>query len=61
MVLPNIIGALDTVTKVLIQGLDNLEISRDHSNYSIIEIGQNTEESSGDLRRLAVTQTPTRN
>ena len=28
------------------------------SNYSIIENGQNTEKSPGDLRRLAVTQTP---
>ena len=32
--------------------------SGDHPNYSIIENGQNTEKSSGDLRRLAVTQTP---
>ena len=30
----------------------------DHSDYSIIEIGQNTEKSLGDLRRLVVTQTP---
>ncbi len=30
----------------------------DHLNYSIIEIGQNTEKSPGDFRRLAVTQTP---
>ena len=30
----------------------------DHSNYSIIEIGLNTEKSPGDLRKLAVTQTP---
>ena len=29
----------------------------DHPNY-IIEIGQNTEKSPGDLRRLAVTKTP---
>ena len=33
-------------------------MSEDHSNDSIIENGQNTEESPGDLRRLAVTQTP---
>ena len=32
--------------------------SGDHPNYSIIEIGQNTEKSPGDLRRLTVTQTP---
>ena len=30
----------------------------DHPNYYIIENGQNTEKSSGDLRRLAITQTP---
>ena len=30
-------------------------------DYRIIKIGQNTEKSSGDLRRLAVTQTPVQN
>ena len=30
----------------------------DHPNNSIIENGQNTKKSPGDLRRLAVTQTP---
>ena len=29
-----------------------------HTNYSIIQISQNTEMSPGDLRRLALTQTP---
>ena len=28
------------------------------SHYSIVEIGKNTEKSTEDLRRLAVTQTP---
>ena len=32
--------------------------SGEHPNYSIVEIGQNTEKSPGDLRKLAVTQTP---
>ncbi len=32
--------------------------SGDHPNYSIVENGQNTEKSPGDLRRLVVTQTP---
>ena len=32
-----------------------------HQNYSSVEIGQNTEKSPGDLRRLAVTQTPVEN
>ena len=37
--------------------LENKRTSRDHPNYSNFKIGQNTEESPGDLRRLAVTQT----
>ena len=55
------IGALGTVTKGLLKVLKDLEIKRgsgDHPNYNIIEIGQNTEKSPGDLRRLAVSQTP---
>ena len=35
--------------------------SGDNPNYGIITIGQNTERNPGDLRRLAVTQTPVRN
>ena len=42
-------------------GLANKRMRGNHSNYSIIQIGQNTEKSLGDLRRLAVTQIPTRN
>ena len=37
--------------------LRNQRTSGDHANYSIIKIGQNTEKSPGDLRRLAITQT----
>ena len=33
----------------------------DHPNDSIIEDGQNTEKSLGDLTRLSVTQTPVKN
>ena len=36
----------------------NRREKRDHPNYSTVEIGQNTEKSSWDLRRLAVAQTP---
>ena len=36
----------------------NQKTSHDYPNYSIVEIDQNTEESPGDLQRLAVTQTP---
>ena len=32
--------------------------SRDHPEYTIIKNGQNTENNSGALRRLDVTQTP---
>ena len=35
--------------------------SGDHLNYRIVEIGQITEKSPGDLRWLAVTQTPVEN
>ena len=35
--------------------------SGDHPNYNIIENGQNTEKSPGNLRRLAVTETPVKN
>ena len=53
-----VIGALGTVTKILVLGLLDLEISWDHPNYSIVEISQNTKKSPGDLKRLVVTQTP---
>ena len=57
------IGALGTVTKGLVQGLEDLKkrTSGDHSNYSLVEIGQNTEKSPEDFKRLAVTQTPVEN
>ena len=61
--IPIVSSDLSTVTKALLQGQENLELGGrfdDHPNYSIIEIGQNTEKSLGDLRRLAVTQTPVR-
>ena len=31
--------------------------NRVHPKYSTVEIGQNTEKSPGDLRKLAITQT----
>ena len=42
-------------------GLGSKRTSGDHPNNSIIKIGQNTEKSPRDLRRLAVTQSPVRN
>ena len=56
-ILPIVIGAFGTVTKVLSKGLGDLEVG-DHPNYRIIDNSQNTEKSPGDLRGLAVTQTP---
>ena len=35
-------------------GLGNKRTSGDHSNYSIVEIGQNTKKRPGDSRKLAV-------
>ena len=55
-----VIGAFGTVTKGLLNVLEDLiwRTSGDNQSYSIVENGQNTEKSPGDLRRLAVTQTP---
>ena len=39
-------------------GLGSWQTSGDHPNYYIIENSQITEKSSGDLKRLAVNQTP---
>ena len=39
-------------------GFGSKRMNGDHSNYYIIENGQNNEKTLGDLKRLAVTQTP---
>ena len=47
--------------KGLARGLEkvgNWRTNRDHPNYSIIKIGQNTEMKSSDLRWFAVSLTP---
>ena len=56
-IIPIVIGAFGTVTKGLLEGLEDLEMGG-HLNNSIIEDGQNTEKSPGNLTRLAVTQSP---
>ena len=38
--------------------IGNKNTNGNHPNNSIVEIGHNTEKSSGDLRILALTQTP---
>ena len=51
-VIPIIIGGLGTVARSSIKGsgeLGNNRTSEDHPNCSIVEIGQNTEKSPGDL------------
>ena len=40
------------------EGLGNKRTSGDHQNSYLIENDQNTEKSPGDLRRLALIQTP---
>ena len=55
--IPIIIGALGTVTKGSLKGLEDLEIRGLVETIQTIEIYQNTEKSPGDLRRLAVIQT----
>ena len=65
-VIPIVIGALGTVPKGLEMRLEELEIrketrrirnqkkSEDHPDSSIVKISQNTQKSTGDLRRLAI-------
>ena len=61
-IIPITIGAFGTVTKEFLKLLEDLAIKwRDHPNYNIIEIGQNTVKSPRDLMSLALTQTPVRN
>ena len=58
------IGAFGTETKGLLKGAGGLgswQTIGDHPNDSIIENGQNTEKSPGDLMKPAVTQTPVKN
>ena len=59
-IIPIVIGAFDRIIKE-IGGFGSWRPNGDHPNKSIIENGQNTEKSLGDLRRLAVTQTPVKN
>ena len=44
-----------------IGGLGDKRTSGDHRNHIIVEIGQNTKKSPGNLGRLAVSKTPVRN
>ena len=57
-IVPIVIGALGTVTKGLLKGLEDLEVSR---RVETIQTTALLRTSPGDLRRLAVTQTPVKN
>ena len=53
-----VISAPGTIPKCLERGLEELVIggpNRDHPNYIMVKISQNTEKSSKDLMRLAAT------
>ena len=57
IVIPFVIGAFGTIPKDLIRNW-NIKKSDDeqrHKVYNTVKIGQNTELSSGDLKRLVVT------
>ena len=41
--------------------LENKRTSGDHQDYNIVNTGQNTEKSPGDLERLVITQNPVEN
>ena len=60
-VIPIVVGVLGTVPKGSEKGLrrgGNWRTNQEISDYSTVEISQKTQESLGDLRRLAITQTP---
>ena len=63
-IVPIVIGALGTIIKGLLEGLEDLEVGgrvETIQNDSIAKNDQNPETSPGDLRGLAVTQTPAKN
>ena len=62
--IPILICALDTFYKRIgkrNKELGNKRTNGDHPNYSIIEIGPNTEKSPGDLRKFFDIQTSVKN
>ena len=58
---PIVIDVHDTKIGMRTEGTGKRRTSGNNPNYSIAEIGQNTEESPGELRRLAFTKTRVRN
>ena len=61
MMIPIFIGAYGTVTEGLLKGLANLEVGgqvETIQNTALLRKEQNNAKSPGDLRTLAITQTP---
>ena len=57
-VIPIVIGVLGSHQRIDTVTGGNKRMSGNYPNNSIDEIGQNTEKSPGDLRRLGVIRTP---
>ena len=58
--IPIVVGVLGTIPKRIIKGtgkLVNKRESKNYPNYSIVNIGLNTEKSPGYLRRFTFSQT----
>ena len=63
-IVPIVIGAFSTVTEGLLNGLEDLKVGgrvETIQTTELLKTAQNTEKSSGDLRRLVVSQTPVKN
>ena len=56
-----VIDVLGMILKDLVRDLEKLKIEGQAKTIQITKISQDTEKSPGDLRRLAVTQTPMKN
>ena len=68
MIVPIVIGALGTISKGLLKGLEDLEVGEWVETIQTTALLRTAwilrrvlETSPGDLRRLAVTQTPVKN
>ena len=63
-IIPIVIGAFGTVTKGLLKGLEDLEVGgrvETIQTIALLRTARILRRVQGDLRRLAVTQTPVKN
>ncbi len=58
-IIPIVIGAFGTITKGLLKGLEDLEVDGQVETIQMTELLRTA--STGNFRRLAVTQTPIKN